>query len=129
MKRYYFIFLIVLLIIATNFYISKKSAENIAVKYMEINKIYNDESYQEVKSKIYDISSDDVKNTLFKSDNYPLDDRNPINYEIHSVKSDYIGFNNYIVYIDFTANNCMRLTSVFEVVDGVVKDSYRANYN
>ncbi len=125
MKKRYLIIASILIIVFAVVYLPKKSAENIALRYMEINKIYNNESYQEVKSRIYNISSDDVKNTLFKSDSYPMDDRYPINYEIHSVSSDYVGFNNYIVYIDFTANNYMRLTSAFEVNDGIVEDSYR----
>jgi len=68
-----------------------------------------------------------LKITLFKSDSYPMDDRYPITYEIHSVSSDFKGFNNYIVYIDFTANNYLRLTSAFEVKDGIVQDSYRVS--
>lgn len=75
MNRKYLVLTYVILITVSAIYIPRKSSKIIAIKYMEINKIYNDESYQEVKSRIYDISSDDVKNTLFKSDNYPLDDR------------------------------------------------------
>jgi len=65
MYRKYMIILIII-VVSSAIYMPKTSAENIAVKYMKINKIYNDESYQVVKSRIYNISSDNVKNYPFQ---------------------------------------------------------------
>lgn len=122
MKTLSLVFILTLMVFSINYLNAKKAIE----KYTQILTIHNEESYQRVKKNIYKISSEEVRNTVFKSDSYNGNGVMPIEYFINEIKCEEIkGFNHFIFYERFTVIGWKTVESLVYIKDGVVYDTHR----
>lgn len=128
MKNKFIYRIIILIIIGVifSFLVSFLTAKKAAMDYLEILTIVDQESYEKAKKKIYRISSDEVRDTVFETDYYKGSKLNPIVYKIDKVKCIEIkGFNHFIFSITFTIKDWNTVESLSYVKNGRVYDTHR----
>lgn len=120
------IILIIIIGIIFSFCLSFITAKKAAMDYLEILTIVDQESYQRVKKKIYKISSDEVRSTVFETEYYKGSHLNPIVYKIDKVKCiELKGFRHFIFSITFTIKDWKTVESLSYVRNGRIYDTHR----
>lgn len=109
-----------------SFLISFLTARKSAIDYMQIITIVDQGSYERVKKKIYKISSNEVRNTVFETEFYKGYNYNPIIYNVDKVKCIQVkGFDHFIFSITFTVKDWNTIESLVYVNNGRIYNTHR----
>lgn len=93
---------------------------------MQIITIVDQGSYERVKKKIYKISSNEVRNTVFETEFYKGYNYNPIIYNVDKVKCIQVkGFDHFIFSITFTVKDWNTIESLVYVNNGRIYNTHR----
>ena len=117
-----------ILLVVILFGIQFINARKNAIDYVSIVNV-NSTQYENVKIKIQNIVSEDVRTSLFDSNIYLDSKYLPIRYKIHSIKGRMVGYRDYTFFITWTkyATRTITITSCIEIVNGKVVNAFRVD--
>jgi len=104
------------------------NARSNAIDYVSIINV-NSTQYENVKVKIQDIVSEDVRISLFDSNIYSDSKYLPIRYKIESIKGSMVGYGDYTFFVTWTkyAPRAITITSCLEIENGKVVNAFRVD--
>ena len=117
-----------ILLVVLIFGIQFINARSNAIDYVSIINV-NSIQYEDVKIKIQNIVSEDVRTLLFDSNIYSNSKYLPIRYRIHSIKGRMVGYGDYTFFVTWTshASKTITITSCIEIIDGKVINAFRVD--